>query len=92
MTAPEFETFRPPADTLWLTPDHTGVRFFLTPPDANGNELVGVQFTDAHAGAFALALHPASINTFIDGLQNVVDNIDALRAMNPHNPKGPSHE
>jgi hypothetical protein len=86
VTTPEFDTFKTPADTLWLTPDASGIRFFLTPPDLNGEELVGVQFRDDRAGAFALAIHPESVDVFIEGLQNIVANIENLRTL--RNPNG----
>ena len=69
-----------PSATLWLTPNLNGFNFVLTPPDLNGNELVGVMFEDPVAGPVALAFHPSAAQIIINGIQSVMRNLEQLRA------------
>lgn len=77
-----FGRFKPPKDTLWLTPDENGIQFALTPADLDGNELVAVMFNDTTAGPIAFAIHPAAAQIISEGVQSVIANAAYLRVEN----------
>ncbi len=76
-----FNNLNPSGDTLWVTPGADGgVQFFLTRPDLNGNELVGVAFTDPVVGPMAFCVPMTAVRLLVEGFLTVVENADELRA------------
>lgn len=81
MSAPQFESVPTPPDTLWLTPDASGIRFTLAPlPD--GSEVVAVMFCDPVAGNVSFAFDPSSARVITDGITKILDNVAYLRVEN----------
>jgi hypothetical protein len=76
-----FSQFTPGPDAIWVTPGaKDGVRFVLTRPDLNGNELVGIVFTDPVCGPMVFCVPVGSVEMLTAGFLTVLENADELRA------------